>query len=305
MSSRNFLDAHLNVNWLRPESALWDAIASSTIAQFPILSPSLDLGSGNGIFSFITAGGAFSLDYDWYRNVNPDGFWDNRDIYDTLTTPPTQSAIIRPPDHRIDCALDAKQHLLCQAETLKFYRHVVLANANHRLPFRDSSFETVFSNILYWLDSAEASMKEIKRVLRSGGRSLLCLPDHKFKDYCISYHWRELNSEALRLLNRGRSESSRWAVSYSELMDLAKRIGFKVVAHSYYLSPLTLKLWDIGLRPLSPVLFRMIKKLTEADRLSIKSEWIHILRPFLIELYELDGKSNEQGGYHFVCLEKQ
>jgi hypothetical protein len=49
----------------------------------------------------------------------------------------------------------------------------------------------------------------------------------------------------------------------------------------------------------------MIKKLTEADRLSIKSEWIHTLRPFLTELYELDGKSNEQGGYHFVCLEKQ
>jgi len=305
MFSRNFLDAHLNVNWLRPESALCDAIASSAISQFPILSPSLDLGSGNGIFSFITAGGAFSLDYDWYRNVDPQGFWDNRDVYDNFMALPEQSALVKKPEYRIDCALDAKRNLLRQAQALKFYRHVTATDANHPLPFRNSSFETVFSNILYWLDSTEASLKEIRRVLRSGGRSLLCLPDHKFKDYCISYRWRELSSEALRLLNRGRSESSRWTISYSELMDLAKRIGFKVVAHSYYLSPLTLKLWDIGLRPLSPVLFKMIKKLTEADRLSIKSEWIHTLRPFLTELYELDGKSTEQGGYHFVCLEKQ
>ena len=64
MDSENYLYVHLNVNWLRPESALWDALASSVISQIPILSPSLDLGSGNGSFSFITAGGTFSSKYD-------------------------------------------------------------------------------------------------------------------------------------------------------------------------------------------------------------------------------------------------
>jgi hypothetical protein len=48
----------------------------------------------------------------------------------------------------------------------------------------------------------------------------------------------------------------------------------------------------------------MVHKLNEGDRLSIKLEWIEVLRPFLNELYELDMKSNEQGGYHFICLEK-
>jgi len=77
-----------------------------------------------------------------------------------------------------------------------------------------------------------------------------------------------------------------------------------VVSHAYYLSPLTLKAWEIGLRPLSPVLIKMANKLTAADRLAIKAEWMAILRPFLAELYELDRKSPEPGGYHFVCLEK-
>src|SRR5437773_4749364 len=126
--SNSFLDAHLNVGWLRPESALWDAIASLVVSQFPMASPSLDLGSGNGIFSFITAGGAFSPEYDWYRNVDPRGFWANRDIYDTLLAPPREEWIARRPESGIDCALDAKRNLLRQAQGLKFYGQVAVAN---------------------------------------------------------------------------------------------------------------------------------------------------------------------------------
>lgn len=300
----DFLREHLNVWWLRPESALWDAIASEVISQVPFESPSLDLGSGNGIFSFITAGGAFSPEYDWFRNLDPQGFWDNRDIYDTFITPPGKSWIIREPKYQIDCALDVKANLLHQAQVLGFYHNLVVANATLSLPFEDDSFQTVFSNILYWLDSMETTLKEVWRVLRPGGHALLCLQDHKFKEYCISYRWRELNSEVLRLLNRGRSESSCWTISYPELITLARKFHFRVVAHSYYLSPLTLKMWDIGLRPLSPVLIKMVHKLDETDRLSIKLEWIQILRPFLRELCDLERKSEEQGGYHFVCLEK-
>ena len=96
---------------------------------------------------------------------------------------------------------------------------------------------------------------------------------------------------------------SRW-VDPRILTTLARSLGFKVVSHTCYLSPLTLKAWDIGLRPLSPVLIKMVNKLTSADRLAIKAEWMNTVRPFLAELYELDRKSTEQGGYHFVCLEK-
>lgn len=304
MREKTFLDAHLNVNWLRPESALWDAIASSVISEFPVRSPSLDLGCGNGIFSFITAGGAFSLDYDWYRNANPEGFWDNRDIYDNFTVPVRQNVIVKEPEYRMDYALDAKSNLLAQARALKFYRQAVHADANYPLPFHDGSFETVFSNILYWLNSAEQSLKEIKRILRPGGKGMICLQDPTFKEYCPSYRWKELNSEVLRLLNRGRSESSFWTMSYGEIAGVMATLGLKVVAHSRYLSTLTLRAWDIGLRPLSPVLIKMVQKLTEADRLSIKSEWIGIVRPFVAELYELDRKSTEHGGYHFICFEK-
>jgi len=63
--SDEFIDPHLNVNWLRPESALWDAIASAVISRFEFVPPAMDLGCGNGIFSYITACGQFALSFDW------------------------------------------------------------------------------------------------------------------------------------------------------------------------------------------------------------------------------------------------
>ena len=77
-----------------------------------------------------------------------------------------------------------------------------------------------------------------------------------------------------------------------------------VADHVAYLSPLTLQAWDIGLRPLSPPLIKMVKLLSESDRAAIKTEWMEVCRPFLAELLTLDAQSSGQGGYHFFCLEK-
>ena len=300
-----FLEEHLNVNWLRPESALWDAIASGHIAEHVFDPPSLDLGSGNGLFSFVTAGGALALSYDWYQNAEPEGFWENRDIYDTVVDLPTKQSIVRSPRYVIDCALDHKVSLGRQAAALGgFYRRVLIADATRTLPVGDATFQTVFSNILYWLDSPEEALRQVWRILRPGGRALLCLQNTRFEEYCSSYRWEQSGSNLLRLVNCGRSQLGLWTISYRELSAISARIGFEMMAHRYYLSPLTLKTWDIGLRPLSPVLIKMARRLSERDRLEVKLEWLETLTPFLRELYELDQKSTDQGGFHFVCLGK-
>jgi SAM-dependent methyltransferase len=303
-AAEEFIEAHLNVYWLRPESALWDAIASSVISRADFVAPSLDLGSGNGIFSFITAGGAFSSAYDWYRNVDPTGFWQNKDIYDTFERAPDATSIARKPDYTITCAVDAKESLLKQASGLGFYDSTQVADADARWPLEDGSFKTIFSNILYWLKSPEHSLREMHRVLQRGGRALLCLQDHQFKDLCVSYRWRQKNSELLRILNRGRTESSYWTTSYDDYSALAKKCGFRVADHVTYLSPLTLQAWDIGLRPLSAPLIKMVKMLSESDRDAIKAEWMSVCRPFMQELLALDARSKDAGGYHFFCLER-
>lgn len=304
LEGRDFLDAHLNVSWLRPESALCDAIASDLIAAEPCKGPALDLGSGNGIFSFITAGGRFAAEYDWYRNVDVSGFWDNRDIYDRFVAPIKPEWITRRPVYAYDIALDAKRALLRQAQGLGWYGRIVQADADRPLPFAPESFETIFSNILCWLASPEAALCEIQRLLRPSGRAYLCLQDPIFKRYCVSYQWRRRGSELLRLLNRGRDASNAWALSMSELGSLCKRVGLVMCAQTSYLSPLTLQAWDIGLRPLSPVLVKMLGKLNDDDRLEVKREWIDTLRPFLLELLAMDRASRSRGGFLFLTLER-
>ncbi len=300
-----FLKNHLNVSWLRPESALWDAVASSIISRQEIKSPSLDMGCGNGLFSFITAGGNFSIDYDWYLNVETEGFWEKKDIYDTCKMNNMEDYILEKPDYKFTCGLDHKNNLLRQAECLGLYDELILHDANQKLPFEDSEFKTVFSNILYWLNDPENSIGEIHRILQDRGRALLCIPNIKFKEYCPTYSWKERKSPLLEKLNRGRSESMHWLTSYQEFSMMVEKVGLRIVDHSYYLSRNTLLIWDVGLRPISPYLIKMANKLNVKDRRSIKSEWVDTVNELLVPLYQMEMDSKEEdGGFHFFVLEK-
>jgi SAM-dependent methyltransferase len=209
--------------------------------------------------------------------------------------------------HRFSCALDAKRNLLRQAQPLGLYDRLVLADANRDLPFRTGAFRTVFSNILYWLDDPEHAFREVARILAPDGVAMLCLQDPRFREYCWTYNWPQAGPAAvlLRTLNRGRDACSKWTVTLAQLRDLARRSGLALVEHRYYLSPLTLRAWDIGLRPLSPVLIRVMNSLDEPARAGAKAEWLSIVGPFMAELAELDRGSRDQGGYHFACLEKR
>jgi hypothetical protein len=54
----------LNAFWLRPETAMWREVDIRAMASFEFRSPSLDLGCGDGLFSFIRAGGHFGVGFD-------------------------------------------------------------------------------------------------------------------------------------------------------------------------------------------------------------------------------------------------
>lgn len=305
MHGIEFLRNHLNVWWLRPESALWDAIVSTVISRYKIKAASADLGCGNGIFSFITAGGRFSLDYDWFRNVD----FSKDDIYDAAKKVKISQYIEKAPKYKFDWGIDIKANLLRQANGLNFYKNLKLHDINYLLPFEDESLSTVFSNILYWPRDPRKTLKEICRILAPEGKALLCVPSEKFYKFCPSYKWKNhkpiLYKNLMRAINLGRDKCVLHTFRATQFSEMAKDAGFSVIGCDPYFSPLTLKLWDIGLRPISRPLIKMANKLNPTNRKKIKVEWMNVCLKYLILLYKMEFEYKGEKGFYLFVLEKK
>lgn len=295
--------SHLNVYWLRPESAVWDIIAAKRIGRFLRGKQNiLELGIGNGYFSFLMLGGKFKPEFDWFYNVSYEGFWDNKDIFDHDSGISGQNFIEKSPETRISFGLDHKQNLLNQAERLGFVDKLVVHDCNKPILVR--SFSTVFSNMLYWLDDPINVIHQIGNVLPKGGELITVFPNRNFFKYCQSYNGK---TEILRLLNRGRSSHIMWCMDLQEFENEIDKSGiFEMSFSTRYLSPTIMKAWDIGLRPLSIPLIKMANALSSINRSEIKQEWCDTLQMFLSPLLEDEMNNGENlGGFNLVVLVKR
>ena len=303
---RQFLSAY----WLRPETALWRAIDLQAMSGFDFDQPSLDLGCGDGIFSFIRAGGEFDLRFDATRAAaRLDAFFDKVDVFDTFEgyCPPNP---LRPPAYRISCGFDLKENLLKKASALGLYDSLSAGDANSPLPFPDATFASLFSNILYWLREPQSTMYEIARVLMPQGRCCLMLPNPSLRDFTF-YHRLYVTTgdarfEFLEKLDRGRIREIRHACSDTDWRQMFARAGLRVLDHHRHLCRTVIQIWDIGLRPLFPVLHKLAARLKGEDLDEIKREWIGILENFLEPLVELDPTldTDVEPAFHCYVLEK-
>lgn len=290
------------MDWLRPENIVWEAVMTHLVGQeLSTASNILEVGIGNGYNSFMTLGGKFSKEYDWYYNVNTEGFWLNKDIYDYSCITDLSKYIINKPTRRLKYALDHKQNLLNQANQLDFVNKLILQDANEYI--RLEGISTIYSNILYWLRDPISALQNYEELLDKPGKIILVFPNTDFIKHCRSY---KRENRLFTLLNRGRADSMLWMMDFDEFEKLVKlKTNLQILKFRRYLAPITLKISDIGLRPLSPVLIKMANSLNESTRLEIKEEWCETLFPFVEELLALELENgHNQGGYNFVVLGK-
>jgi len=301
----------LNAFWLRPETALWRELDIRAMKPFVFRSPSLDLGCGDGVLSFIRAGGGFEEGFDAFRAVTGLAeFFKNVDVFDAFDES-ENPALTRRPEYQIDCGYDHKENLLKKAGQLGLYRDLRLGDANRPLPFPDGNFNSIFSNIVYWLDDPETVVVEIARVLRSGGQVCLMLPNQSFPEFSF-YHQLCIKTgdpqwSFLEKLDRGRfSDNIRHARSAETWESMFLRAGLQIEGHVAYLSKTIIQIWDIGLRPLFPVLRRMVDAVAPGQLQAIKREWVAILREFLEPLILMDGQlgQGKEPAFHCYILAK-
>jgi len=301
----------LNVYWLRPETALWRELDIRAMHRFEFTSPSLDLGCGDGMFSFLRSGGTVSNKFDAFRSLaNLDKFFENVDIYNAYENNES-SIVITPPGYQIDVAFDHKENLLKKGRQLNLYREFKVGDANRPLPFQDESFDSLFSNIVYWLDEPQAVLNEIGRILRPGGRACLMLPNRTMPEFSF-YNQLYVKTgdqkwKFLEKLDRGRfKDNIRQARSGPEWESLFKKTNLKVIERSMHLSKTVVQIWDIGLRPLFPVLKKMADQISPENYVDIKSEWIDTIRQFLEPILDMDDElaQGTEQAFHCYILEK-
>lgn len=290
------------MNWLRPEVVVWDAVSSKLIGdELSNASNILEVGIGNGYFTFMTLGGKFSKEYDWYYNVNTEGFWSNKDIYDHVDINDIGGYVIERPDVRLKYGIDHKQNLLDQTKQLDFVETLLLQDANEYISANDVS--TIYSNTIYWLRDPISAIQNYEAILNKNGIIVLVFPNSDFFKNCPSY---TRENKLLTLLNRGRADSLLWFMDLKEFEKIIKtKTKLYIETYQRYIAEITLKIWDIGLRPISPHLIKMANKLDRATRMEIKEEWCETVMQFAEQLLGLElERSIKEGGFNFVVLKK-
>ncbi len=275
---RRFLGAY----WLRPENAFWMTLRSLVLDRCVPRAPMLDLACGDGVFSFLHAGGVFADEFDVFQAVGrlDEVATRNADMFDAASER-YQPAILHPPGRRIEVGADHKPALLAKAAALGLYRRRVELDANRPLPFTDGAFAVVYCNSAYWIREIDTLLGELRRIVRPGGQIILHIKLADMRRYTLEPFRKQLGARFLAIIDRGRRDCWPTVASRGEWERRFRAAGLAVRDATPFVTRTHAQIWDVGLRPLAPLLVRMANGLTARTRAAIKREWVALFMELL------------------------
>ncbi len=298
---RRFIQAY----WLRPENALWMTLRSDALLRYPLEHPSIDLSCGDGVFSFLHCGGQFDPAFDVFTSVaNVNSRSDGRaDMFDHLTDD-YHPLIASPPGHAIDVGTDFKQTSLRKAARLEFYGRLVEHDNNDPLPFENDTFRAVYCNSAYWVREIDRFLAELGRITQPDGLILLQVKLASLASYTLAAHRAILGDTFLDTIDRGRSECWPSLADRSTWESRFTTADLSVVDAAPFVTKTHGHIWDIGLRPIAPLLVKMTKAIATETRAAIKCEWVdlfcELLGPLCVPDLDLSGTPDEPAEIQYV-----
>lgn len=291
------LRAYLEAYWLRPENALWMALRSAALERVPPSGNALDVGCGDGVFSFLHLGGRFDASFDVFSGCGNLGRvrGQHADMFD-VAAEDYSPIIAGDPKRTLDAGLDLKLNLLNKAARLGVYNALVQHDGNRDLPIADDAFDWVYCNASYWIADIESFLAELARVCRAGGKVVLQVKLACIRDCTLSPLGEVLGETFLDIIGRGRfdcwpslADRRTWEARFA-------RAGFEIEAATPIVSSDHARLWDVGLRPIAPMLVRMAQGIDEETRNSVKRDWVELFVDLLTPLATSDLQLSNQIG---------
>lgn len=300
ITRRERLRRFLNAYWLRPENAMWMTLRSEVLSNAPLQRPSADLCCGDGIFTFLHAGGVLEPSFDVFAGMQSRPRQDRvtTDMFDAVGDE-YRPAIVRAADRPVDVGMDLKRNLLEKAGRLGFYRRTMLHDCNHALPFADAHFDSIYCNSAYWVENVDGFLREVARALRPGGRAILHVKLAPMREFTLRRYERVLGSGFLDIVTGNRLDS--W-VSLADQSSWERRFrnaGLSIESCTPIAAKLHAQLWDVGLRPLAPMLIRLANSAAPGIRAEVKGEWVDLMLELATPL--CDPKLAEDSGSHDVA----
>lgn len=308
----DYLSELLKIHFLRPETALWRTLDCELFFQETAnfsMHHGLELGCGDGTLSFILAGGRI-LNWDSFlENKRPAEFNEGVDIHDCE---PTLNMSVDDSQLRLsyDLAVDLKPALINKALRFsKLYKSGLAQDLNEKLSI-NRKFPFIFSNILYWLQDVSAMFQQIHSLLEENGKAYLFLPNANFKTRnWLYYSAPHAPPRAhLNFFDRGYNGLIHHCYESTKWESLMKSAGLKVEKRVTYMSSEVSDIWNIGTRPIAPLLISMANRLTDADRSKVTEEWVEYFRSFFTPLINeeltLAARDEADGMFHFFVVGK-
>jgi ubiquinone/menaquinone biosynthesis C-methylase UbiE len=302
--------------WLKPVDIVWDAVNAYHVEKFIKLNDIiLDLGCGDGLYSFLMFGGRLPLEYDRFVNVKP-AFQkiesgQGGDIYTGLKT------IVRPlkmPRRKIDFGLELKTRHIKVAESLGIYNRIMQASFE-KIPLEDEVVDKVYSIFaFYWGNDLAAQTKEVRRVLKTGGELIVNLPSEYPGQLHISKRIAQDNkySDSLRAfmekMDGGRFKlTTRHARNVKQWQDFFVKQGFEFMDCIPVVNEIVFVMQDISQRPFLPYFFAMLKQKGFSNfRQKVKKFLCTKVYPnFIDELLRYEGDPKVRHGYYIIRARKK
>ncbi|MEK6674704.1 MAG: methyltransferase domain-containing protein [Planctomycetota bacterium] len=276
--SPNILKRFLETYWLRPENALWMTLRSLALSRCRLDRPFIDLCCGDGLFSFLHLGGVLDPDFDVFLDVaDIDPIAPARiDMFDQFTNS-YRPQITGPPRDTIDVGTDLKPNLLAKAARLSLYGRLIRHNGNDSLPLADSTFKTLYCNAAYWVNDIDRFLGELRRILQPSGLAILQVKLDCIRRYNFDRHANLLGERFLKIIAGDRVTSWPTLASRTEWERRFQEAGLLIQNVTPVVTQTHAYLWDVGLRPIAPLLVRMANALSAETRSAIKRDWVALL----------------------------
>ena len=290
MSNLRFVLSRLwrfhNLYFLKPNDAINDTLTASLLYRLDWSGPIVEIGSGDGVFSYIMHGGYFPISFDRYLQTD----LSMKDIYDNHQANILKTSV-RLNIPKIVLALDAKESHVKKIKEIAFAHDSSVA-AYEDLPIIDASISKIFYYTPHGLNNHEAAISEAARVLAPGGKMLILLYDDRLKSSFLCYQLAQIftgnfASYFSRLDNGRFDEITNLSKSPKQWDQFFLDHGFLIEKKYSGLSTFAWKVYDVQTRPVLKLLIKIFNSLPKNIRTIFKVLWMIFWYPYLVFFYIL------------------